>query len=272
MIRLGHQDFALVAEFLRELYAQTDVDQLPATLLAGLARLIPCEHLAFNEVNGQTNELKLVLQPFVRRIFELAPVIEPLLPHHPLLAYYREVPDRRAYQFSDFLSARQFRQTDIYQDFYRHIDTEHQLALFLSERGAASDICIAINRKRREFSERDRTLLDVLRPHFIQARANAQAFTAARQQTRALAESCALLLTEETDFSLAVRAQASGLTHREIEVLHWLAEGKTNPEIALILQLSPRTVHKHVEHVFRKLEVDSRHAATLKVLDWKQGH
>jgi DNA-binding CsgD family transcriptional regulator len=270
MIRLGHQDFAQVAEFLRELYAQTDAAQLPATLLAGLTRLIPCEHLAYNEVNGQTNQLKLVLQPFIPRVFELAPVIETLLPQHPLLNYYRQAPDRRACQFSDFLSLRQFRRTGIYQDFYRHIDTDHQLALFLSEQGAASDICIAINRKRRGFSERDRTLLDVLRPHFIQARANALAFAAARQRTRALADSRALLLPEETDFSPAAPAREAGLTHREAEVLHWLAEGKTNPEIALILQLSPRTVHKHVEHVFRKLEVNSRHAATLKVLDWKQ--
>lgn len=52
-----------------------------------------------------------------------------------------------------------------------------------------------------------------------------------------------------------------GLTQRESEVLLWLSNGKTNKEIAQILDISPRTVNKHLEVVFRKLEVDNRTAA-----------
>src|SRR5690606_34491290 len=44
-----------------------------------------------------------------------------------------------------------------------------------------------------------------------------------------------------------------GLSPRETEVLFWIAEGKTYPEIATILGASVRTVHKHAENVFRKL-------------------
>lgn len=359
MFRLGHRDFARVAEFLRELYAQKDAARLPDTLLAGMAKLIPCENLGYNDINSKTNQVTLVVQPFVPRVFELAPVLVSLFHQHPQLKYYRENADRRAYQFSDFLSPRQFQEMGIYREFYRHIDTEHQIALVLSEQGAASDIGIAINRKHRAFSERDRAVLEVVRPHLIQARTNALAFTAAEQRTRVLADSLAslrasvvllqpdgevtwftpramelleqffpgagkqasqlpeplarwwrqwqaqgvpslaktqtpftkvlpgarltvhgqtagdgthrLLLTEERDFSLADGAQQFGLTQREEEVLHWLAEGKNNPEIAIILQISPRTVHKHVEHIFHKLSVETRHAATLKVLDWKKG-
>ena len=40
------------------------------------------------------------------------------------------------------------------------------------------------------------------------------------------------------------------LTQREAEVMHWLLLGKTNKDIAEILELSPRTVNKHLEHVF----------------------
>lgn len=56
--------------------------------------------------------------------------------------------------------------------------------------------------------------------------------------------------------------QALALTKRESEVLMWVAHGKTNREIAEILSLSPRTVNKHLEQVFPKLNVDNRAAAT----------
>lgn len=48
---------------------------------------------------------------------------------------------------------------------------------------------------------------------------------------------------------------------REAEVLYWVAEGKTNAEIATILSSSRRTVEKHVEHVLEKLGVENRAAA-----------
>lgn len=53
----------------------------------------------------------------------------------------------------------------------------------------------------------------------------------------------------------------AGLTAREIEVLLWVAQGKTNRDVGDILGLSPRTVNKHLEHVFVKLGVETRTAA-----------
>jgi DNA-binding CsgD family transcriptional regulator len=52
------------------------------------------------------------------------------------------------------------------------------------------------------------------------------------------------------------------LTEREVEVLRWVACGKTNRDIGDILGLSPRTVNKHLEHVYIKLGVETRTAAT----------
>ncbi|MFC3606824.1 response regulator [Stutzerimonas tarimensis] len=51
------------------------------------------------------------------------------------------------------------------------------------------------------------------------------------------------------------------LTSREVEVLRWVAYGKTNRDIGDILGLSPRTVNKHLEHVYVKLGVETRTAA-----------
>ena len=56
-------------------------------------------------------------------------------------------------------------------------------------------------------------------------------------------------------------AQRFQLTEREVEVLQWVSCGKTNRDIGDILGLSPRTVNKHLEHVYVKLGVETRTAA-----------
>ena len=57
------------------------------------------------------------------------------------------------------------------------------------------------------------------------------------------------------------RLSVAALTPRETEVLSWLAKGKTNRDIGDILGMSPRTVNKHLEHIFEKLGVETRTAA-----------
>lgn len=52
-----------------------------------------------------------------------------------------------------------------------------------------------------------------------------------------------------------------GVTPRQAEVLYWIAQGKTNAEIAIILGTSPRTVEKHVEQLLERLGVENRVAA-----------
>lgn len=72
------------------------------------------------------------------------------------------------------------------------------------------------------------------------------------------------IVTQQEDDSqrCARLVQRFTLTPREAEVLLWLARGKSNRDIAEILGLSPRTVNKHLEHVFVKLGVENRAAAT----------
>jgi len=60
------------------------------------------------------------------------------------------------------------------------------------------------------------------------------------------------------------------ITPREVEVLEWVARGKTNNEVGLILQISPRTAAKHLEHIYTKLGVESRTAAVLQFLAMMQ--
>jgi len=78
-------------------------------------------------------------------------------------------------------------------------------------------------------------------------------------------ESQSLLLLEESS-PIPQRIDGFGLTRREGEVLAWVSRGKTNRDISAILGTSPRTVQKHVEHIFQKLGVETRTAAAAKVL------
>ncbi len=70
-----------------------------------------------------------------------------------------------------------------------------------------------------------------------------------------------LLLEESARGEADGLAGVYGLTPREGDVLQWLAKGKTNRDIADILGMSPRTVNKHLEHIFVKLGVETRAAA-----------
>ena len=58
----------------------------------------------------------------------------------------------------------------------------------------------------------------------------------------------------------------SALTDRERQVLQWLANGKTDRDIAAILAISPRTVHKHLQRIYDKLGVECRTAAVLRAM------
>lgn len=60
---------------------------------------------------------------------------------------------------------------------------------------------------------------------------------------------------------------ALGLTPREAEILFWVAQGKTSPEIAVILDTAPATVKRHVHHILGKLGVETRLAAALRAME-----
>ena len=350
-MRLSHSDWNRVSLFLQDLYAQAEAGAFRRTALTGLSKLIPCEHASYNEIDSRTNAVVVVMHPWVQEVIALAPQLEAHFSEHPQLDFYRQSADRQAYQTADFLSLRQFRQKGIYQNFYRHLDTEHQLACVLSDLGSAEDIGIGLNRKLRKFSERDKAVLNHLRPHLVRARRNAAAIATAESRVQSLTSTldavlaglalvahsgritwatprvrrwlelyfpnsrqhadrlpadlarwlqaqlqalnqgtapakapaafvahyqCSMLtvrfhsvqggatrlvFSEKCELLTAERARALGLTAREAEVLHWISEGKSNPEIAVLLRISPRTVHKHVEHILAKLGAETRLAA-----------
>ena len=116
---------------------------------------------------------------------------------------------------------------------------------------AEHQIALALIRADRDFSGRDRALLRVLRAPLIAALARARSRQQAGQAPAAAAA--------------GGLPDPPGLTDRETAILRLVATGRTNSAIAHQLQLSPRTVAKHLEHVYRKLGVSSRAAAVARL-------
>ena len=103
------------------------------------------------------------------------------------------------------------------------------------------------------------------------ARTDGEAYTELHSGTRLVAkhmgqsgpgESILLVTQTKVDDGSLERLRNVALTPRETEVLSWLAKGKTNRDIADILGMSHRTVNKHLEHIYEKLGVETRSAAT----------
>jgi len=81
------------------------------------------------------------------------------------------------------------------------------------------------------------------------------------------ADGGSLLLLEQRHTALRPASlEPLGLSTREAEVLAWVAQGKTDAVIATILSLSPRTVAKHLEHIYQRLGVENRSAAVALAL------
>jgi DNA-binding CsgD family transcriptional regulator len=224
-----------------------DPGRFAAIVLPGLAGLVGCDVLTYNEIGpapGQTSYADYpagALDPTTQAAFA-AHVHE-----HPLVNHYRATGSGEPVMISDFLSLDRFHRLGIYAEFFRGISVEHQLAISLPGPDERV-IGVALSRGGRDFSGQDRALLGVLRAPLIAALLRARSRQQAGQALGAVAGGA-----------------LAGLTDREIAVLRLVAAGRTNSAIAHELRLSPRTVAKHLEHVYRKLGVSSRAAAVSRM-------
>ena len=111
-------------------------------------------------------------------------------------------------------------------------------------------IGIAANRALSDFTERERTCLAALRPHVVQSYRHGLKVEEIRAKVRCGRN------------ARADEAAAGDLTQREAEVLHWVAGGKSNDDVARIVGATSATVKKHLENIYDKLGVANRTAAS----------
>jgi len=143
-------------------------------------------------------------------------------------------------------------------DYYAKIGLDRALAMPLHV-DARLLVSFVFNRKGRDFSDRERTLLELVRPHL--GTLYRQSYSLEQAQ-RALAASGDPAPAPAT----AAHDMMATLTPREREVLGWVAAGKT---IAQILGAMPRTVAKHLERIYEKLGVKTRTAAAMRAVTQK---
>lgn len=183
---------------------------------------------------------------------------------HPVLSRDLAGPARGARMISDFIEPRTWRRRALYNDFYRPLGMTRELTGQLSWGPGGASCCVVLHRAGREFSARERVMLELLTPHLRAARRRVG--TEGRSGRVPVAGGNGAR-TSDDPASATLLARRLPLTPRQAEVLWHLAAGQTNDGIAHRLGVSPHTVVRHVEHLYARLGVHTRVAAARIALE-----
>lgn len=238
MARLARSE---VESLLRFVYDATTLERdlaVTPEIIQRLSELVPnAENVAYAELDWErrctryyTDELESEFDPGGDEIYWR------LHRQHPVCDYFARTGDLRTRRMTDLVRPSEWRARELYVDYYRPF--QYDIA-FRIPAPAGLTKTFMFRSSRRDFTERDRLVLELLRPHL-----------------HAIDE------TYERRRSLSVDVP---LTRREREVLGWVEAGKTNSEIAEILWISPLTVRKHLENAYEKLGVRTRTAAVARL-------
>lgn len=259
MERLRQQDLEASLSYLRELYAWRDSESFKHHVLETITNLVPSELTTYNELDLRTSKNVWEWEPVPSDFAELTESFALYMDENPCIAYFRRTGDDRATKISDFLTQRELRKLGYYNEYLRRVGLEHRMSIVLPK-PPHFVVALAFGRGGKDFSERDRLLLDLLRPHLTQAHDSASTLAQLQQESARLHQTKDALLTRESFERL-------GLTDREAYILLGIARGQTNRQIAASFYVSPFTVKTHLQRVYRKLEVGSRTEALSRVLD-----
>lgn len=221
----------------------------PEFLLSGLAGLVSCDVVTYQEISSNPDRLGPYIDYPAGSIDQDAiAVFQTHFAEHPLLVHHRTTGGSGPAKISDFVTRQQFHRLGIYSEYFRHIPVDDQIAFSLpatQDRMAA----FALSRSGSNFTEEDRAVLSAIKEPLI---------TVLRRARNRASAGAAL--------SAAWSDGLADLTDREMQVLELAARGRTNLAIARTFGVSPRTIAKHLEHIYRKLGVTSRAAAVYRTL------
>jgi len=160
--------------------------------------------------------------------------------NHPFARDFLPARQPSCYRRSEMVTNQNWHRSDFYNELDRPLGIKDMVAIYQVTR--KGDIIVLTCGRASAFRQKD---LDSVRPFNRILSAVIQS----RRTPRAIAHSA---LTGDR-----------ALSRREMEVMHWVREGKRNGEISAILGLSTHTVRKHLENAFSKLGVETRTAAAL---------
>lgn len=155
----------------------------------------------------------------------------------------------QATSISDLLTRRQWERTSLYGEAYSQVNQQDGLALDI-DLGRGGMLTLNVTRASRGYTAAERMGMTLLGPH-VQAQWRRLCL---QQRSSAAAQR-----------ALSGHDAADVLSAREREVLQWVANGNTNAQIAALLEVSPGTVKRHLENIYRKLGAVNRQDALSRV-------
>jgi DNA-binding CsgD family transcriptional regulator len=193
MSTLTTGDVRRILDFLLELHIPSDVETLWTSTSSKLPQVIPSAFTACNQVNiGGRRVFNFYTSRPHHGLNEMQEVAYQYFHEHVLVTRYLQARDGKAYKLSDFLTENQVHNLEgLYQQTLRLMGMEDQMAIFLpttsvsitgTSHSKETVEAVSLHRSKRDFSERDRLIFNLLSPHLFQAYQNASAFTQLQQQ------------------------------------------------------------------------------------------
>lgn len=214
MSRLRTADLEAVLDFLGEASTVEGPNPFPQPLLESLRRLVPSDETYYSELD-RVRRIALWSEAALGDFDEPEePTYWDIRDEHPVCHYHQVTGDFRALKLSDFLTRSELRRTSVYWDYFRPWGAEYSFAVGLEAPLTHTKVFLFNRAGGRDFNERDRAVLDFLRPHL------ANLYEAAQARRRA-SESLALL--EEADAGLVILDRAGRIEHATREALRLLS-------------------------------------------------
>lgn len=135
----------------------------------GLLDLIPCVDSSYNEMNMDAERVRFLAVPNRDHLLErFRPIFERLMRQNPLIRHFEDTGDTRAMMWSDFITLDELHRTELYEEMFSVLGVDSQMAMTLP---APPGIVVgfAVNTGPEGFSERDRAVMNALRPHLAHA-------------------------------------------------------------------------------------------------------
>jgi DNA-binding CsgD family transcriptional regulator len=249
---LGTKDLKAVLDIVHMVNDDRTEVEVSQQVLARLRALVGCDSTFYSHADFATGRLvsTTTQEPHVAD-FDHLPGFHTAFRQHPVFAAYcrHQLPLGTPAALTDLADVRALRRLPLYVDYHEPHGINDQLVCVLRCAGQQSS-GLVFNRVYRGFSSRDRAIVDLIAPHLSQAVARRRRMSSQIAAVRSLGR--------HADQVNQGRARLSLLTPREREVAEYLVGGVTDREIGRSLAISPRTVQKHLESIYRKLHVGNR--------------
>lgn len=241
---LRERDARAVLEVAHELAEADDSTGLTLTSLQRICVLLNAEVSAFTRIDVRAGSVQILLHPAEPRFSVPAEHLAATLSDNPIVKHWATSCDRQPRRVSDLVASSSWRATATYAEVLAPMGTEHLLGVPLHV-PASGGPSYAFARSGRDFSDRDRDVAAALQV----------ALVILQRRSQALAGTLGGCPSEVPPAADPARPR---LTLREREILVLLDRGHGAQLISTKLQISPRTVRKHLEHVYAKLDAHDR--------------